>query len=644
MPARRDSTTPLYISRESVVEILSSDPIIKAYSLSVATPQTAALFKINSFLDSLLCEILLSSETLSIDSLRSSVTDILDNHLGYDAVLEGDSRLHCIKEDVTREEQMIIDSHTTMSISISNSEFLSRVTRARCMSFSCYGSWGAADVPSQDRLLDGGQLTRVVSLLAAAYLTSIIEVVAENLLLVAGRLAVYRCTALQQSQTPAVVSLESRDLDGLNADINLKEAWNRWIHGESKAVTTETNPMERYSSIVMELSDDQECNAPIPRDPAGRRLSIHELSTPYALTEAYQNRATNSVDKEDQPMEFNASPILMKLLRRAHISRPFSQIQNRRSLYESYVSIIPRKSVRTVSTATFLNFANGKARRQENRKTSAVISTNNGELERNVTPIGMHSPAQSTNERESLTFAKNCRDSGISDSPPAVPNRLVKLEQQSKESSLCVGELDRTHIPELSVTVPSIKVRKFTWISEYQQHNDESRPKLRQVSIGEENTSESNIESITFDRILNDNTTYKLNLTPDKFRETNRPARMPTRVSQDEQFKKIPRKPDAIYNQDHASKTEDDKEQHCLTTKLPSVPEGKSSDQKTSLRPNEIPDDSSGGVHQETYMRAADVQTPDVRTADLHPLTPQNLRKVKSRSKLRGLLGKKNFS
>ncbi|KAK9456346.1 hypothetical protein V1511DRAFT_487248 [Dipodascopsis uninucleata] len=66
--------------------------------------------------------------------------------------------------------------------------------------------------------------------------------------------------------------------------------------------------------------------------------------------------------------------------------------------------------------------------------------------------------------------------------------------------------------PDILYSVPSEKVRKYIWISCQRSENDIQ-------SLSPENYSNGEFERVTFERLLNSNVTFKVDLTPDKLRE-----------------------------------------------------------------------------------------------------------------------------
>ncbi|KAK9373228.1 uncharacterized protein V1513DRAFT_465901 [Lipomyces chichibuensis] len=117
-------------------------------------------------------------------------------------------------------------------------------------------------------------------------------------------------------------------------------------------------------------------------------------------------------------------------------------------------------------------------------------------------PPSRYSRSYSIAERPdaaSTTFSKRLSTSGIS----------TKMKGKSSRP------IAETTIPGFGTTVPTEKVRKYIWISN-QKFDDGSGSSESNTSV---KAGSPELEHVTFERLLQSDITYKLNLTPDKLRE-----------------------------------------------------------------------------------------------------------------------------
>ncbi|KAK9452264.1 uncharacterized protein V1518DRAFT_431142 [Limtongia smithiae] len=238
---------PLYVAPTAALAVLSSDPLLRAHALTALPPRPAALAALNAFLDHLLFHIFGRARSATISSLRSAVLHLFKNQLGTDAVNEGEAELRTYLGKTPEDEAQI-------SSPSSSDEFHAHAawetTRARCMVYSSLGNLEESDVlahtPGENSLFPSSPTSRSnVSPITTIFLTAILEVVAEHILLVSGRAALSRyivAIAAGQLVTPGIICLEEADVDKLAVDPQIGKMWRQWLK-RGKELTGSSSPL-----------------------------------------------------------------------------------------------------------------------------------------------------------------------------------------------------------------------------------------------------------------------------------------------------------------------------------------------------------------------------------------------------------------
>lgn len=219
-----------------------------------------ALLLLNAFLDQLLYSILVASRSTSIAALRPAVTEVLKPRLAKDAIASANEELHAFDGDNDELSAFHEELEARAGWDLTK---IWRRTRLRCMVYTHLGDleeqdekeWlqrenDAHDVDSQHRL---SRDLGVVSPTAAIFLTSILEYVAEQVLLLSAEAAYTRFEARQRQDKHGVASLaglqrpsvEVVDIEKLAVNTTFGRLWRSW----KRRVRSPSLAKQRRSSL-----------------------------------------------------------------------------------------------------------------------------------------------------------------------------------------------------------------------------------------------------------------------------------------------------------------------------------------------------------------------------------------------------------
>ncbi|KAH7356958.1 hypothetical protein BKA65DRAFT_218627 [Rhexocercosporidium sp. MPI-PUGE-AT-0058] len=206
-----------------------------------------ALRLVNRFLDQLLFNFLSISRSTSLASLRPAVAEVLKPKLAKEAIAGADQELHEYLGG--GEEEELLAFHNGLEPSGDwDLELVWKRTRLRCMVYSSLGDMEEEDEDfyTEEEQLDGppGSNNRfsnnpgVVSPAVAIFLTSILEFMGEQVLVVAGQAAYYRLKVKIEkeerdgTQTPVDIAervvVEENDMERVALDRTLGRLWRGW--------------------------------------------------------------------------------------------------------------------------------------------------------------------------------------------------------------------------------------------------------------------------------------------------------------------------------------------------------------------------------------------------------------------------------
>ncbi|CCJ30338.1 unnamed protein product, partial [Pneumocystis jirovecii] len=205
-----------YISREAAVSVILSSITEFKNSFSVPLDLSPKVLQlINEFLDYILLVFLKASQSINISCLRNAISNELPTQLGVEAMSEAEAEL-----------QTYIDEHMTNELTSDNYQEVSwslddiwNKARVKCMIYSTLGD------QEKENFSNATWVDELISPSIAIYTTSILEFIAEHILLVAGNACRQRLNETKSS-FPIV---EESDLNkGLECDNTIISLWNRW--------------------------------------------------------------------------------------------------------------------------------------------------------------------------------------------------------------------------------------------------------------------------------------------------------------------------------------------------------------------------------------------------------------------------------
>lgn len=199
----------------------------------------AALTLVNSFLDQLLFNFLSISGSTTLTSLRPAVSEVLKPKLAKDAINLADEELREYLGGGDDDTLLQQNGGTAKDWDL---ELVWKRTRLRCMVYSSLGDMEEEDEDyyMEREHLEGGdeKLGETVSPAVAIFLTSILEFMGEQALVVAGQAAYHRMRAKYEKElreggrSPVDVAdrivVEDLDMERVALDRTLGRLWRAW--------------------------------------------------------------------------------------------------------------------------------------------------------------------------------------------------------------------------------------------------------------------------------------------------------------------------------------------------------------------------------------------------------------------------------
>jgi len=281
-PPVSTSPEPAFIAASAASQIVTndhdshSDTWFDQHGIepSGETAQVApsALKLVNRFLDQLLFNFLSISRSTSLASLRPAVGEVLKPKLARDAISGADQELQEYLGG--GEDEELLDFHNGLEPTGDwDLELVWKRTRLRCMVYSSLGDMEEEDEDfyTEQEQLDGppGSSNRfsnnlgVVSPAVAIFLTSILEFMGEQVLVVAGQAAYHRLRAKHEREeregtsTPAEIAervvVEESDMERVALDRTLGRLWRGW----KKKIRSPTTSISMVRSFSRESLPEQ---------------------------------------------------------------------------------------------------------------------------------------------------------------------------------------------------------------------------------------------------------------------------------------------------------------------------------------------------------------------------------------------------
>ncbi|EPE30435.1 hypothetical protein GLAREA_03402 [Glarea lozoyensis ATCC 20868] len=276
---------PAFIAASAASQIVTNDHDSQAESWldqhgiepsgETALVAQPALRLVNRFLDQLLYNFLAISKSTSLTSLRPAVSEVLKPKLAKGAIDGADQELHEYLGG--GDDETIMAYHNGLEANGDwDLELIWKRTRLRCMVYSSLGDMEEEDedfYTEQEHLeIPGGSnsqqsnVSGVVSPAVAIFLTSILEYIGEQVLIVAGQAAYarlklkYEKEAKDGSITPADIAdrvvVEDSDMERVALDRTLGRLWRGW----KKRVRSPTNSVSLSRSFSRDSLRSQEAS------------------------------------------------------------------------------------------------------------------------------------------------------------------------------------------------------------------------------------------------------------------------------------------------------------------------------------------------------------------------------------------------
>ena len=241
------SPDPAYIAASAASQIIntaraddgrdSPDDTGRGAEADIPVVSSGSLVLVNTFLDQLLFSFLASARSTSIAALRPAILEVLKPRLGKDAIDGADEELQGYLAGGDAEELLAFHSGQDFKGEY-NLNMIWRRTRLRCMVYTRLGDMEEEDEElyleqeGQAESEDGRpRLSRdlgSVSPAAAIFLTSILEYIGEQALLVAGQAAFNRIQFRHGPIEGSRAVVEESDMEKIAFNTTLGRLWRSW--------------------------------------------------------------------------------------------------------------------------------------------------------------------------------------------------------------------------------------------------------------------------------------------------------------------------------------------------------------------------------------------------------------------------------
>ncbi|KUJ13320.1 uncharacterized protein LY89DRAFT_156936 [Mollisia scopiformis] len=320
-PPSAVSPDPAFIAASAASQIVTNDHDSQADawfdqhgiepSGETALVSPPALKLVNRFLDQLLFNFLSVSRSTSLASLRPAVAEVLKPKLAKGAIDGADQELHEYLGG--GEEEELLAFHNGLEPSGDwDLELVWKRTRLRCMVYSSLGDMEEEDEDyyTEQEQLDGppGSTNRfsnnpgVVSPAVAIFLTSILEFMGEQVLVVAGQAAYHKLRTRHEKEeqdgtsTPADIAervvVEDTDMEKVALDRTLGRLWRGWkkrIRSPTTSVSLgrtfsrESLQSQPYTSRAASMTPEQSVDENARRPSLAAVLAEHEHAATIPL-------------------------------------------------------------------------------------------------------------------------------------------------------------------------------------------------------------------------------------------------------------------------------------------------------------------------------------------------------------------------
>lgn len=219
----------------------------------------AALQLVNNFLDQILFNTLSKARSTSLSALRPAVAEVLKPKLAKDAINQADEELHEYLGGGDEDDLLQAGADSPQDWDL---ELVWKRTRLRCM---VYSSLGDMEEEDEDYYMEqegfdlggNGETLDVISPAVAIFLTSILEYMGEQALVIAGQGAYHRLQSRlvkeikSGSRDPHEVAdrvvVDELDMDRVALDRTLGRLWRAWKK-RIRSPTFDSRPYSRGSA------------------------------------------------------------------------------------------------------------------------------------------------------------------------------------------------------------------------------------------------------------------------------------------------------------------------------------------------------------------------------------------------------------
>ena len=251
---------PAYIASSAASQIVNSEYVSRGPNWlddegndEALAVSSGALVLVNAFLDQLLFSFLKGARSTSIMALKPAINDILKPRLAKDAIQGADEELQGYLTGGDDEE--LSDFHNGQELtSDRNLQRIFRRTRLRCMVYTRLGDMEEEDEDiylENESAPDADERSRLsndlgnVSPAAAIFLTSILEFIGEQALMIAGEAAYNRIGIKKPTPEDRSAAVEEGDVEKLAFNTTLGRLWRSWKNRTRPTSMSSARPTSR---------------------------------------------------------------------------------------------------------------------------------------------------------------------------------------------------------------------------------------------------------------------------------------------------------------------------------------------------------------------------------------------------------------
>ena len=296
-----------YIALSAASQIVHTDRADRGYlegegsridsDTAIVTPGAVAL--VNGFLDQLLYSFLASSRSTSIAALKPAIQEVLKPRLAKDAIQGADEELEGYMAGGDQEE--LLSFHRSQSFRGDyDLNLIWRRTRLRCMVYTHLGDMEEEDeetyLGQEEENANEGQ-RRVdrdigsISPAAAIFLTSVLEFIGENAMVLAGEAAYNRFQTKGPRSDKSRAVVEEIDMEKLAFNGTLGRLWRSWKKRVRSSSLLSPRPASLGRHKTSSLSDS-----------TSRKTSVSEGDEFGYFDKAQKSSAMELVNKDQQPV------------------------------------------------------------------------------------------------------------------------------------------------------------------------------------------------------------------------------------------------------------------------------------------------------------------------------------------------------